>query len=177
MILSLRKQWTFHNTNTGFPAKRSLRNKCGNSVLMTCHYHIWVVLLIGWKFGCPIRSTSQIWVVTHQSREFLRSFLRFHFVGKPVAALWNVACFLFSQARWSSTLSLSKVMIVIYKWILHLQVSTSCLLCTHLTINRAGFCWTSRFSNSQSCKYCKNNGKFTSVFFFFVEMITENILW
>ena len=57
-------------------------------------------------------------------------------------------------------------MIVIYMWILHLQVSTSCLLCTHLTINRAGFCWTSRFSNSQSCKYCKNNGKFTSVFFF-----------
>ena len=154
IVKRLRKQRTFHHTNTGFPAKRSLRNKCGNSVLMMCHCHIWVV--------------------TRQSREFLRSFLRFHFVGKPVAALWNVACFLFSQARWSSTPSLSKVMIVIYMWILHLQVSTSCLLCTHLTINRAGFCWTSRFSNSQSCKYCKNNGKFTSVFFF-VQMITENI--
>ena len=74
-------------------------------------------------------------------------------------------CCMFSQARWSSTLLLSKVMIVINMWILRLQVSTSCLLCTHLTINRAGFCWTSRFSNSQSCKYCKNNGKFTSVFF------------
>ena len=30
-------------------AKRRLRNKCRNSVLMTCHYPLWVMVLIGWS--------------------------------------------------------------------------------------------------------------------------------
>ena len=43
----------------------------------------------------PMRSSTQIWVVTHhQYMEFLRSFLRRHFVGKPVVASQNVSCFL-----------------------------------------------------------------------------------
>ena len=35
---SLRKQLTFGNANTGFPAKWGLRNECRNSILMTRHY-------------------------------------------------------------------------------------------------------------------------------------------
>ena len=35
---SLRKQSTFRDVTTAFPAKRLLRNDCGNSILMTCHY-------------------------------------------------------------------------------------------------------------------------------------------
>ena len=39
------------------------------------------------------------------------------------------------------------------------QDITTGLICTHITINRAGFCWTSRLSYSPSCKYCTNYGK------------------
>ena len=39
------------------------------------------------------------------------------------------------------------------------QVIATSLICTHITINRAGFCWTSRLSHSQSCKYCTNYGE------------------
>ena len=42
----------------------------------------------------PIRSTTQVWVVMVISIEFLHSFLRCRFVGKPVVGLWNVSCFL-----------------------------------------------------------------------------------
>ena len=53
------------------------------------------VLLIGWSNFQPIRSTSQIWVMTQQiSMEFLHLFLRCHFAGKPVKASQNVGCFL-----------------------------------------------------------------------------------
>ena len=38
MCLSSRKQLTFGDATTGFPAKRRLRNKCRNFLLMTCHY-------------------------------------------------------------------------------------------------------------------------------------------
>ena len=44
---SPRKQPTFGDATTGFPAKWRLRNKRRNSILMTRHYQIWVVLLIG----------------------------------------------------------------------------------------------------------------------------------
>ena len=37
-LYSLRKQQTFCDATTGFPMKRHLRNKCRNSILMTCHY-------------------------------------------------------------------------------------------------------------------------------------------
>ena len=43
----------------------------------------------------PIRSTIQIW---HESMEFLRSFLKTHFAGKP--EWWSRSkCQLFSQAK------------------------------------------------------------------------------
>ena len=59
---------------------------------------IWVVLLIGWiKF--PTRydlseslPSSGWWHVV--TMEFLNSFFRRFFAGKPVVASWNVGCFL-----------------------------------------------------------------------------------
>ena len=77
---SLRKQATFRDATTGFPAKWLLRNELRNSILMTRHY----LDLFGWKFA----STNQ----KHYSH--LRSFLRRHFVGKTVVASRNCGCFL-----------------------------------------------------------------------------------
>ena len=42
----------------------------------------------------PIKSTTQIWVVTRHRIEFLGSFLGRHLAGKPVVASPNVGCFL-----------------------------------------------------------------------------------
>jgi len=42
----------------------------------------------------PIRSTTQIWVMSVISMEFLRLFLRRHWAGKPLIASPNVGCFL-----------------------------------------------------------------------------------
>ena len=77
---SLRKQPTFRDATTGFPAKWRLRNELTNAILMTRHY----LDLFGWKFA----STSQ----KHYSH--LRSFLRRHFVGTTVVASRNCGCFL-----------------------------------------------------------------------------------
>ena len=78
---SLRKQPTFWDATTGFPAKWSAKwNALRNSILMTRHY----LDLFGWKFA----STKQ----KHYSH--LRSFLRCHFVGKTVVASRNFGCFL-----------------------------------------------------------------------------------
>ena len=86
---SPRKQATFRDTTAGFPAKWHLRNKHGNSMLMWWRLttQIQVLLLIGWsKF--PTRYDQS------EALSFLRSFLRRHFVGKPVVASANVGCFL-----------------------------------------------------------------------------------
>ena len=66
---SVRKQLAFCNATTGFPAKRCLRSEHRNYILVTRLYP---------DLGCafdwfkqishpaqPIRSTTQIWVVTH----------------------------------------------------------------------------------------------------------------
>ena len=34
----MRKQPTFHDATTGFPAKKRLKNEFRNSILMTCHH-------------------------------------------------------------------------------------------------------------------------------------------
>ena len=47
--LGLRKQPTFCKATTGSPVKWCLRTKRKSSILMTCHYPDWVVLLIGWS--------------------------------------------------------------------------------------------------------------------------------
>ena len=65
---SLRKQQTFRDTITGFPVKSRLRNERRNSILMTRHYpdlgnaSDWLCRL--GNLLQPIRSTTQIWVVT-----------------------------------------------------------------------------------------------------------------
>ena len=66
---------------------------------------IWVKFLIGRsKFPsrydqCEAIASSGQWHVI--CMEFLRSFLRRHFAGKPVVALWNFGCFLrLTVFRW-----------------------------------------------------------------------------
>ena len=66
---SLRKQPAFCDATTGFPAKWRLRNEGRNSILMTCH-HSGLGSASDWlkkiSFAAqPIRSTTQIWIVTH----------------------------------------------------------------------------------------------------------------
>ena len=71
LLCSLRKQPTFGDVTTGFPAKWRLRNERRNSILMTRHYSDqgsasdWSCC-VG-NLIQPIRSTTQIWVMTgHQ---------------------------------------------------------------------------------------------------------------
>ena len=69
---SLRKQPTFGDATTGFPAKWRLRNEHRNSILMMHHYPD-LGYAFDWSCGMgnliqPITSTSQIWVVMrHQN--------------------------------------------------------------------------------------------------------------
>ena len=66
---SLTKQSTFRVATTGFTAKWRLRNERRNFILMKRHYpSLWSasdwlnqISHVAW----PIRSTTQIWVVTH----------------------------------------------------------------------------------------------------------------
>ena len=67
---TLRKQPTFWDATTGFPAKWRLRNELRNSILMTRHY----LDLFCWKFA----SNKQ----------------KHYFVGKTVVASRNFGCFL-----------------------------------------------------------------------------------
>ena len=49
LFISLRKQPTFRDAKTGFPAKWRLENERRKSILMMCHFttQVWVVLLLG----------------------------------------------------------------------------------------------------------------------------------
>ena len=66
-----------------------------------------------WNLPPPIRSTIQIWVVTRHQWEFLRSFLRRHFAGKPVLASRIVVCFLrlWLNEIWKSCFMLKRMKI------------------------------------------------------------------
>ena len=80
---SLRKQPTFGDATTDFPAKWRLRNERINSTLMMRHYSQDLGSASDWSYRVgnliqPIRSTIQISVVTR-----LRSFPRRHLAGKP----------------------------------------------------------------------------------------------
>ena len=66
----LRKQLTFRDITTGFPAKWCLRNEETNSILMMRHYSDLI--------GCCAAEWLKIW----------------HFAGKPVGAWQNFGCFL-----------------------------------------------------------------------------------
>ena len=87
LCFSTRKQPTFGDATPGFATKWRLRNERGYSILMTRHYpdlgsaSDWSCL-VG-NFIQPIRSTTQIWLVTRR-----------HLAGKPVVSSPNVGCFL-----------------------------------------------------------------------------------
>ena len=67
----MRKQPTFGDATTGFPAKRRPKNEGRNSILMTRHYSD-LGSASDWSYRVgnfiqPISNTTQIWVVTrHQ---------------------------------------------------------------------------------------------------------------
>ena len=101
---SLRKQPISRDTTTGFPAKWRLGNEHRNSILslMTCHYpdlgtaSDWSCRL--WNLLQPIRSITQIWVVTrHQyGISALVSSSQTSFRGETVRGI--AKCRHFSQA-------------------------------------------------------------------------------
>ena len=83
---SLRKQTTFGEATTGFPAKWRLRNELRNSILVTRHYpdmgsaSDWscrVANLIQ-----PVRSSTQIWVVRRHQYEISALVSQTSFGGK-----------------------------------------------------------------------------------------------
>ena len=87
-VTSLRKQPTFAMPPLVSPPKWSLRKQCKKSILET----LWVVLLIGWsKF--PAWPANQKHYPDLDSDvisiQLLHLFLRRHFTGKQVEALWN----------------------------------------------------------------------------------------
>ena len=80
---------------------------------------IWVKLPIGWS-KIPI-AAQPIIALTRSgwwhaiSMEFLRSFLRRHFAGKPVVALPNVGCFLRLKTHaklWCISLTCLRILVV-----------------------------------------------------------------
>ena len=59
--LGLRKQPTFCKATTVSPVKWCLRNKRKSSILMTCHYPDWVVVLIGWSVSVINQKHYPVW--------------------------------------------------------------------------------------------------------------------
>ena len=94
MIISLANiSWHHH----GFPAKWRLSSDCSNSILMARHYPD-LESASAWSSGEKIGFNQSVALPRYGwchviSMEFLRSFLRCHFAGKPVAASRNVGCF------------------------------------------------------------------------------------
>ena len=92
------KQPLFCTAKTGFFTKWRLKNEHRIPYWWCVPIQIWVVLPISWsKFPMwhdqsEALPRSGCWCVI--SMEFLLWFLRHHFMGKPVVALWSVGCFL-----------------------------------------------------------------------------------
>ena len=90
--------YQFCGTSNGLPVKWRLRNERRNSILITCHFpHL------GWCFWLvenllhPIRSTIQIWVVTHYQHGLSVFVPQTPFRGDTRG--WVAKCSLFSQAN------------------------------------------------------------------------------
>ena len=97
-MASLGKQRTFRNTTTGFPVKWRLRNKHRNFILMM-HHHKDPSSASDWLKQIshatrPIKSTTQIWVVTQHQYGISALVFQTSFCRKPVAPSQNVICFL-----------------------------------------------------------------------------------
>ena len=96
-IFSLIKQPTFRDPTTGFPAKWRLRNEGTNFILMTFHCRgqsgasDW--LCRERNLLQPIRSTTQIWVVTRHQYGILGLLLGRHFAGTPEEESWKAGSF------------------------------------------------------------------------------------
>ena len=99
-LSSLRKQPTFGDATTGFPAKWRLRNKRRNSILMTRHYpdlgsaSDWLNQIS--HAARPIRSTTHIWVVTRHQYGISPLVSQTSFRGVIIDGV--AKCRLFSQA-------------------------------------------------------------------------------
>ena len=82
---NLRKQLTFHDFSIGFPRKLRLSHDCRNSILMTRHYpdlssdSDWYRVE---NLLQPMRSTTQIWVVTRHQREIFSLVYQTSFCGE-----------------------------------------------------------------------------------------------
>ena len=98
---SLRKQPTFSDATTGFPAKWLLRNERRNSILMTRHYSDlgsasdWLNQIS--HAARPIRSTTQIWVVTCRQNGISALVSKTLYSGETSGSV--AKCRLFSQAN------------------------------------------------------------------------------
>ena len=97
-VSSLRKQPTFGNASTSFPAKWRPKNERRNPILMTRHYSD---LDRAAEWSCrvgnliqPIRGTIQTWVVTSHQYGISVLVSQTSFGGKPVVVSPSVRCFL-----------------------------------------------------------------------------------
>ena len=100
IFFSLRKQPTFGDATTGFPAKWRLRNWRRNSILMTLHYSD-LSSASDWLNQIshtvrPIRSTTLIWVVTRHRYGISALVSQTSFGGETSGSV--AKCRLFSQA-------------------------------------------------------------------------------
>ena len=101
-MLSPRKRPTFSDATTGFPAKLRLRNERRNSTLTTRqttrHYSDlgsasdWLNQIS--HAARPIRSTTQIWVVTRHQYGISALISQTSFRGEISGGVANVDCFL-----------------------------------------------------------------------------------
>ena len=130
VFLRLRKQSTFRDATTGFPAKGRLRNERRNSILSwRVTTRVWILLLIG-RAACKIllkriRNTTQLWVVTRNQYGIYPIIYQRSFRGESNFFLssvlyiaryfWWQTCILFelstkssSRGNWTKTLSFQK---------------------------------------------------------------------
>ena len=88
---SLRKQPTFNDGNTGFPAKWHLRNERRNSILMARHYpdlgraSVWLKQIS----HAARKSYTQIWIVTRHQYEISALISQTSFRGET-SEMWAV---------------------------------------------------------------------------------------
>ena len=107
-VVTLRKLLTFGNATNSFPAKQHVRNVRRNSILMTRHYpdlgsaSDWLNQIS--YTARPIRSTTQIWVVTRHQYGISALVSHTSFGGETSGSI--AKCRLFSQAsKWSEWVS------------------------------------------------------------------------
>ena len=120
---SVRRQATFGDTTTGFPAKWHLRNDTEIPYWWRITTQIWVVLLIGWiKF--PMQPTNQIWVVTRHQYGIPALVSRTSFGGGTSGSVAK-CCRTFLASSWETSASREKrtVHLIFHYTVMHLTLS------------------------------------------------------